>query len=254
VTDNSPDGKLFSHYEQAGEEPPVLEKTYLSTNILARMLWQRRAREIFRLLLPLVKKGDTVIDIGCGGGWYSKRFAEEGARVIATDIASGYVRQTRAYCRDVESVAVVQCDAANLPFADKSASVVIISEVLEHLVSPEQAVADIKRVLKNGGEVLMSVPSMLNIELAARLMAKMRGEFYEHLQSYTPWSFRRFASNNGFRVRHFGTCLFLPIPWGRLHSRIKAIEKVYNFTENIIAFVPGVNRLGRTIIILAQVE
>jgi len=201
-----------------------------------------------------VKKGDTVIDIGCGGGWYSKRFAEEGARVIATDIASGYVRQTRAYCRDVESVAVVQCDAANLPFADKSASVVIISEVLEHLVSPEQAVADIKRVLKNGGEVLMSVPSMLNIELAARLMAKMRGEFYEHLQSYTPWSFRRFASNNGFRVRHFGTCLFLPIPWGRLHSRIKAIEKVYNFTENIIAFVPGVNRLGRTIIILAQVE
>lgn len=252
--DSKPAQRLLAHYQQAGEEPSVLEKTYLSSNVLARMLWQRRGRQISRLLLPLMEKGDTVIDIGCGGGWYSKHFAETGALVLATDISTGYLRQTRLYCQGLENVAILQCDATNLPFASKSVDVILISEVLEHLVSPEQALADIKRVLKNRGVVLMSVPSILNVELAARLRAKLKGQFYEHLHSYTPWDFRAFARKNGLKVRHFGTCLFIPIPWNSLASRINALEKVYNFVENVIAFIPGMNLLGRTVIVLAQVE
>jgi len=247
------DTTLSSHYQQAGEGN-VLEKTYLSRNVLARMLWQRRGREISRLLKSAIGAGGVLVDIGCGGGWYARILAESGTMVLATDISGGYARQTREYCSDRPNVAVAQCDAVYLPFANGSVDAVLISEVLEHLPSPELAIAEAKRVLKPGGLVLMSVPSILNIEWAARLRAKLKGQFYEHLQTYTPWSFRAFARKNALDVRYFGTCLFLPVLWNSLSSKMNALEKVYNSVENVVSRVPGLNRLGRTIIILAQVK
>ena len=49
-------------------------------------------------------------------------------------------------------------DAQNLPFRDHSIDTVSLIEVLEHIPNPEKAVAEISRVLKNGGKLIMTVP------------------------------------------------------------------------------------------------
>lgn len=243
--------KLKEHYTVAGEETSVLEKTYLSSNTLARMLWQRRANVIFKTALPIWGKG-VVVDIGCGAGWYIKRFGMSGAdAAIGVEISPGYLHQAMNFCSDVASVAFVLCDAAALPFADHSVDFVLISEVLEHLTYPGIVLSEVRRVLKRDGKVLVTVPSILNIELVAKMSAKIRGEFYEHLHSFTPWNLKTLMKRNGLVISSIHTHLFLPVPWLRLRCSNHVIEKLYNFVENILERLPGISRFGWTIIAVA---
>ncbi len=65
-------------------------------------------------------------------------------------------------CLDVEpaySVDVVG-DARKMPFSDASMDVVLITQVLEHIPDPIAVIGEIRRVLKPGGTLLLSVPSI----------------------------------------------------------------------------------------------
>jgi SAM-dependent methyltransferase len=57
----------------------------------------------------------------------------------------------------------VQADAHNLPFESDCYDYVIAKEVFEHLERPELAVKEINRVLKEGGECLITIPFMFRI-------------------------------------------------------------------------------------------
>ena len=51
-----------------------------------------------------------------------------------------------------------QASAYHLPFRDQSFAVVVCTEVLEHTRSPEQVLSELRRILKPGGKLLLSVP------------------------------------------------------------------------------------------------
>jgi len=52
----------------------------------------------------------------------------------------------------------VSADATNLPFESKIASVVVATEVMEHLSEPQKALAEMNRVLETGGHLVLTVP------------------------------------------------------------------------------------------------
>jgi SAM-dependent methyltransferase len=118
--------------------PSLLEWSYLDNSRRAELL----AREGGRL--PLVR---NLLDVGGRGKPYACFF--EG-------------RVTNHYVLDVEpgpSVDVVG-DARNLPFSSGSMDVVLITQVLEHVPDPVAVIGEIQRVLKPGGTLLLSVPSI----------------------------------------------------------------------------------------------
>lgn len=93
-------------------------------------------------LVTFVKKYATeayTLDLGCANSPYSKYFTNR----IGFDIAEG------------PGVDVVG-DAHMLPFPDETFETVFSTEVLEHLHTPEKAIAEMKRVLKPGGRVILT--------------------------------------------------------------------------------------------------
>ena len=100
-----------------------------------------------------------ILDVGCGDGTAAVLAAQQnpGHRVIGLDWSAGALGRARRLGLTVVRGGV---DAPGLPFADQSADLVIMSELIEHLVDTDAAVDEAFRVLKPGGSLLMSTPNL----------------------------------------------------------------------------------------------
>ncbi len=115
-----------------------------------------------------VKPGDLVLDAGAGFGRHAFELARQGANVVALDYSADEVVATRGVfgamveageIPEARYVGVLRGDATRLPFADGVFDRVITSEVLEHIQSDTDAIAELARVLKPGGTFAATVPT-----------------------------------------------------------------------------------------------
>lgn len=99
--------------------------------------------------------GKKVLEVGCGAGIDSAEFARNGALVTSADFTERSVQSTKELLKEANlPVNVVQADATNLQFEDDSFDCVYSFGVLHHIPDIEKALAEIKRVLKPGGQVM----------------------------------------------------------------------------------------------------
>jgi ubiquinone/menaquinone biosynthesis C-methylase UbiE len=112
-----------------------------------------------------VSPGDRVLDVGCGPGRFTLELARLGARVVASDISPGQLELHRHYTSAAEDAVEnrVVADVLSLPFADDAFDATVcyggaVSYVLDR--APE-AVAELARVTRPGGHVLVSVMSLV---------------------------------------------------------------------------------------------
>ena len=103
-----------------------------------------------------LRKGERVLDAGCGSGWLSERCRCAGAIVSAMDIGFTVVYGAKTRFPAVASFEVG--DLYHLPFKNDQFDVVILSEVVEHLEDIAAAFSEAARVLRHGGRLLVSVP------------------------------------------------------------------------------------------------
>jgi ubiquinone/menaquinone biosynthesis C-methylase UbiE len=115
-----------------------------------------RIRRSIEMILS--EKPRTVLDIGCGNGSTSMRIAERSkARVEAVDISE--VSVAAAISLGITAT-VCQIGLEQLPYNDGVFDVVYMGEVIEHLLFPDAALVEIKRVLKLDGVLIMSTPNL----------------------------------------------------------------------------------------------
>lgn len=114
-------------------------------------------RDAFLRLLPA--PGRLTLDIGCGEGRLLRDLARRGHRVLGLDAAPTMVRGARDAAPEL---AVVNGDAAALPFADAIADLAVAFMSLHDIDEMDQAVLEASRVLEEGGALCMAVVHPLN--------------------------------------------------------------------------------------------
>jgi len=117
-------------------------------------IWKRIAVE-----LSGVRPGDRVLDVAGGSGDLSRLFRQRvGAQgqVLLTDINIDMLQVGRDRMIDAGTpVPAIQCDAERLPFADCRFDCVIVAFGLRNMTHKELALAEMRRVLKPGGRLLV---------------------------------------------------------------------------------------------------
>src|SRR5580692_12433731 len=118
----------------------------------------RRQAQMLAGMLRDVTGPAVIIDLGCGDGSALAIAAERNPahRFVGIDWSGDALRQARTLGLTVLRAGV----AADLPVADGTADVVIMSELIEHLVDPDGAVAEARRMLRPGGSLLLSTPNL----------------------------------------------------------------------------------------------
>jgi ubiquinone/menaquinone biosynthesis C-methylase UbiE len=124
---------------------------------------RRRAFEILREL-SIYNQG-KVLDAGCGWGYYldlivrfKKIFKKNRLRLVGLDNDRESIEIAKTRLKG-EKVKIVYGDITDLPFPSNNFDVVILSEVLEHIDDDLKALEEIRRVLKNGGKLILTVPN-----------------------------------------------------------------------------------------------
>lgn len=102
--------------------------------------------------------GQRVLELGCGAGIDSAEFARNGAWVVSGDFAGTATQSTKSLLEEaVLPPRVIQMDATALPFKNETFDCVYSFGVLHHIPEVEKALAEISRVLKPGGQVMVMV-------------------------------------------------------------------------------------------------
>ena len=132
-------------------------------------------------ILPLVTEHlagrRLVLDVGCGEGQLARRAAAGGSAVVGLDPIEAQVDLARARGG---GPTYVRGEAVDLPFGDGRFDAVIACLVFEHLEEPDDAIAEVARVLAPGGRFLF----MLNHPL---LQAPGSGWVDDHILEEQYW-------------------------------------------------------------------
>lgn len=110
-----------------------------------------------RAVAPL--PGERILDIAAGTGTSSAALAKSGAEVVAADFSPGMIEVGRL---KHPGITFVEADAMALPFKNGEFDAVTISFGLRNVVDPKKALAEMYRVLKPGGRLVVcefSTPS-----------------------------------------------------------------------------------------------
>lgn len=129
--------------------------------------WERGGRSVFRSLQGITKfrlalidewcgslAGQTVIDLGCGGGLLAAPLSAGGAAVVGMDLSLASLRAAKAESKLASGY--IQGDMLRLPIASGSADVVLLADVLDHIPNYQQVLAEARRVVKRDGKIFVS--------------------------------------------------------------------------------------------------
>jgi len=145
--------------------PSLRDFTYLDCRRRAELIAEQAAK------LSQVK---NLLDVGGRGKPYAGFFVGRVANHYVLDVAPAY------------SVDVVG-DARVMPFPNASMDVVLITQVLEHVPDPIAVISEIRRVLKPGGTLLLSVPSIFPQHGSP-------GDYWRYMPQGLEWILRDFHS------------------------------------------------------------
>jgi len=202
-------------------------------------LWRAGQERRFQMVRRWVElDGKRILDVGCGVGMYTAAFRRATSWVYGVE-----VERTRAVEARERAAGVVRACGEHLPFPDKAFDLVFSHEVLEHVADDRRCTAEMVRVTRPGGHVVIFVPNRLypfethgifwcghyrfgNIPLVNWLPTPLRNRLAPHVRAYTAGSLRRMLDG-------------LPV-------RLVYHTQIFPGYDNIVARLPLLGRILRS--------
>ena len=198
----------------------------------------RRSIE-FNIISKNIKKGDKVLDVGCGSGRHAFFLLEKGCNVAGVDISQKMLEISKEKAEKKKyPLSLFLADCNNLPFENESFDgVVSIYGPLTHIQNSINCVNEMMRVLKKGGKIVIGVENkwallpllrrILKFEWNKIIMLLHKGrkftifkkesgrEVLIWLQYYSLRQIVKLFKNAGFiKIKTYGGLLLVPQEYG----------------------------------------
>jgi len=151
------------------------------------------ANEVIDLLNP--KKGEAILDIGCGDGELTQMLKVKGCSVIGIDSSSSMIDMVKK--RGIESYVM---DGHNIPYQNKF-DAVFSNAALHWLTQPEKAIKSIYLTLKKNGRFVAEFGGEKNIAALLKAIQAVFDENTDFGQFHMPWFFPSAEEYNGLLVQ-----------------------------------------------------
>jgi SAM-dependent methyltransferase len=193
-----------------------------------KLRWARRVKMIGGHLTS----GMTVLEIGCGTGYFTRELAHSGAQIVAIDVSPDLLEIAEAQ-HSAPNVRYEIQNAYAMTYMDGTFDSVIGSSVLHHL-EIKAALREIHRVLKLGGTIYFTEPNMLNPQIAIQKnvpwIKRRLGDSPDET-AFFRWQLYRLLEQTGYRDIRIDSFDFLhpkmPVP---LINKLNALGR---FLENV---------------------
>lgn len=176
--------------------------------------WYKARRKIIHNLIKkygyIRNQNVKILDAGCGAGTFLKELEQYGM-AYGLDFSEKAVN----FCKEKEIKNVSVGNIAKLPFQDNTFDIVLALDVIEHTEDDLSAMREIRRVMKDSGVAIITVPTF-------RFLWSITDELSNHYRRYTIGGLKAKAEGVGFniiRASYFNTFLFMPIAAARLFVR-----------------------------------
>lgn len=166
--------------------------------------------------------GKSIVDLGCGIGYFANALTERGANVVACDFADAMVRATSS--RYPGKFPVVRASVEAPPLADAAFDAALLLDVFEHLYNPQEMLRRVFAILKPGGTFVITTDrpgyALGGIPLAGllRRIAPLRALYRRfsktagyttplctHVREYGIDDLLEVVTKAGFTLTHFDT-------------------------------------------------
>jgi len=150
--------KIFGSYLSVLQKNLVRKIYYKVIGSLS--FGQRMRFSAIKSLLDL-NEDEIILDAGSGEGSYSLQFAiNNGCTVIGVDLSKENIEKAKKRAKDlrVNNVQFISGDLCDLPFSNNIFDKAICLEVLEHISKDDRAIIELNRVLKEKGELILTIP------------------------------------------------------------------------------------------------
>ena len=145
---------LAAHYQAIPGD--IDDRAYHSDLLVQRYFQQRKTAVIQQALAH--RGGGVLLDIGCGSGVQVAELQRAAAgTAIGIDISRNALRYAQG--KQIPGASFIQADVRHLPIRDSCIDRAVSAEIIEHLPRPEELLGEIRRVLKPGGEVVITTPN-----------------------------------------------------------------------------------------------
>jgi SAM-dependent methyltransferase len=103
------------------------------------------------------------LDVGCGTGMTMRDILRRGHSVAGVDITEAMLHQAKAVVSQFDRAWRIVSDVEHMPFADGYFDVVLCLGVLQYLQTDRRAISEIRRVVRDGGLVIITLPNMFKM-------------------------------------------------------------------------------------------
>lgn len=154
-------GKVDLSWDDEGVLPKIL-------SIDTEFVFQRMTEETLKAVAA--EKGGMVLDLGCGRAIDAVSLAQKGVFIYGCDPSPIMLRKAKEWIRNSgQRVILVRSLAEDLPFRREVFSRVYCKGAIDHFANPERALAEMCRVTKKEGKVIIAVA---NLQSLSCLLAK----------------------------------------------------------------------------------
>lgn len=151
-----------------------------------------------------INPNSRVLDLGTGTGYVSFEIAKryKNINVIGLDIVEETLKVNRQKVveQNLNNISFVSYDGINFPFDDNSFDIIVTRYALHHFPNIEHTFSELARVLKKGGQFVVSDPTPNDNDTSRFVDDYMKMKPDGHIKYYTKDEFRQLGENVGFSL------------------------------------------------------